>query len=47
MINAGGVPLDTSLDATKTATALGVELPDLDTMLARLRAQLEASWSVA
>jgi dTDP-4-dehydrorhamnose reductase len=31
------VPYDTRLDATATAAALGVELPDLDTQLARLR----------
>jgi dTDP-4-dehydrorhamnose reductase len=30
------VPYDTSLDATATAAALGVELPDLDTQLQRL-----------
>jgi dTDP-4-dehydrorhamnose reductase len=35
------VPYDTSLDATATAKRLGVELPDLDTMLARLRVELE------
>lgn len=40
-INAGGVPYDTSLDATRTAATLGVELPDVDAMLARLRLQLE------
>jgi dTDP-4-dehydrorhamnose reductase len=36
----GGIPYDTRLDATATAAALGVALPDLDTMLARLRAEL-------
>lgn len=36
----GRVPYDTRLDARATAAALGVELPDLDTMLARLRAEL-------
>jgi len=36
------VPYDTSLDATATAARLGVTLPDLDTMLARLRADLAA-----
>jgi dTDP-4-dehydrorhamnose reductase len=36
----GRVPADTRLDARATAAALGVELPDLDTMLARLRAEL-------
>jgi dTDP-4-dehydrorhamnose reductase len=35
------VPYDTSLDATATAARLGVELPDLDTMLARLRVELD------
>jgi dTDP-4-dehydrorhamnose reductase len=30
------VPYDTRLDATATAATLGVELPDLDTQLARL-----------
>jgi dTDP-4-dehydrorhamnose reductase len=44
---AGGVPFDTRLDATATAAALGVALPSLDTMLARLHSQLETSWSVA
>jgi dTDP-4-dehydrorhamnose reductase len=37
----GGIPRDTRLSATVTAAALGVELPDLETMLARLRAELE------
>jgi dTDP-4-dehydrorhamnose reductase len=36
------VPYDTSLDATATARRLGVELADLDTMLARLRVELDA-----
>jgi dTDP-4-dehydrorhamnose reductase len=43
-INAGGVPRDTSLDATRTAAALDAALPDVDTMLARLRVQLEEAW---
>jgi dTDP-4-dehydrorhamnose reductase len=34
------VPYDTRLDATATAAALGVELPDLDTQLARLERSL-------
>ena len=40
------VPVDTRLDATATATRLGVELPDLATTLERLRLQLQegASW---
>ncbi|HMJ37809.1 MAG TPA: sugar nucleotide-binding protein [Baekduia sp.] len=44
---AGGVPFDTRLDATATAAALDAELPDLDTMLARLRAELDPSRSAA
>jgi len=43
----GGAPFDTRLDATRTAAALGVELPDLGTMLSRLRAQLEECRSPA
>ena len=35
-----GVPYDTRLDATATAAALDCELPDLDTTLARLGAEL-------
>jgi hypothetical protein len=35
------VPYDTRLDAAGTAARLGVELPDLDTHLARLRRELE------
>jgi len=35
------VPYDTSLDAAATAARLGVELPSLDAMLARLRVDLE------
>jgi dTDP-4-dehydrorhamnose reductase len=35
------VPYDTRLDATATAAALGVGLPDLDTQLARLRHEME------
>jgi dTDP-4-dehydrorhamnose reductase len=34
------VPYDTRLDATATAAALGVELPDLDSQLARLERSL-------
>jgi dTDP-4-dehydrorhamnose reductase len=41
------VPADTRLDAAATARALGVELPDLDSMLRRLRVELESSWSLA
>jgi dTDP-4-dehydrorhamnose reductase len=43
----GGAPFDTRLDATFTAAALDVELPDLDAMLARLRTELEECWSLA
>jgi dTDP-4-dehydrorhamnose reductase len=43
---AGAVPYDTRLDARATARLLGVELPDLDTQLARLRHELEAlAWA--
>jgi len=37
----GAVPRDTRLDATATAAALGVELPGVDALLARLRAEIE------
>ncbi|HEY3728221.1 MAG TPA: sugar nucleotide-binding protein [Solirubrobacteraceae bacterium] len=37
------VPRDTRLDAAATAARLAVDLPDLATMLARLRAELENS----
>jgi hypothetical protein len=52
VVSGGGIPRDTRLDATATAQALEVELPDLRTMLERLRAQVESSqvessWSVA
>jgi dTDP-4-dehydrorhamnose reductase len=40
---AQAVPYDTRLDATATARVLGVELPDLDTELARLRHEMEAT----
>jgi dTDP-4-dehydrorhamnose reductase len=43
----GAVPADTRLDGAATAAALDVELPDLDTMLARLRHQLEGAWATA
>ena len=36
----GPVPFDTSLDASATAAALGLEAPDLTTQLQRLRAEL-------
>lgn len=41
------VPYDTRLDGTATAARLGVELPGLDVMLGRLRAELESCWSAA
>lgn len=44
---AGRVPDDTRLDATATAAALGTRLPNLDTMLARLRHELEGTWATA
>jgi dTDP-4-dehydrorhamnose reductase len=42
VVSGGGIPRDTRLDATATAGVLGVELPDLATMLGRLRLQMEA-----
>jgi dTDP-4-dehydrorhamnose reductase len=42
-----GVPRDTRLDASLTATMLDVTLPALDTQLARLRAEMERAWSVS
>jgi dTDP-4-dehydrorhamnose reductase len=36
------VPVDTSLDATATATALEARLPDLSTLLGRLRREVES-----
>jgi dTDP-4-dehydrorhamnose reductase len=44
--NAAG-PYDTSLDATYTAEALGVELRGVDSLLTELRNQLEEAWSAA
>jgi dTDP-4-dehydrorhamnose reductase len=46
-VGAERVPRDTRLDAGFTARALGVELPNLDTMLVRLRAEVESSCSMA
>jgi dTDP-4-dehydrorhamnose reductase len=37
----GGIPVDTRLDTTATAAALDTALPDLDAMLAALRAELD------
>jgi dTDP-4-dehydrorhamnose reductase len=42
VLDGGRVPRDTSLDARATAAALDVELPGVDAMLARLRAELES-----
>jgi dTDP-4-dehydrorhamnose reductase len=39
------VPYDTRLDATRTAAWLDADLPDLDTTLARLGAELDTAWS--
>jgi dTDP-4-dehydrorhamnose reductase len=39
------VPRDTRLGAAVTAARLGVELPSLEAMLARLRGELEGSWT--
>jgi dTDP-4-dehydrorhamnose reductase len=47
VFGAGAIPHDTRLDATATAARLGVELPDLETTLARLRAELEAARAAA
>jgi len=47
VFGAGAIPHDTRLDAAHTAAALGAELPDLATTLARLRAELETAWSHA
>jgi dTDP-4-dehydrorhamnose reductase len=41
------IPYDTRLDATRTAALLGARLPDLDTTLARLGAELDTAWSTA
>jgi dTDP-4-dehydrorhamnose reductase len=41
------VPYDTSLDATATAAALDADLPDVDSILARLRREMEECWSAA
>ena len=47
VFGAGAVPCDTRLDAAVTARRLGVELPDLDTTLRRLQAELETVGSPA
>jgi hypothetical protein len=47
VVGAGRIPRDTRLDATETAARLGVELPGVDAMLRRLRAEVESSWSLA
>jgi dTDP-4-dehydrorhamnose reductase len=40
VLEGGRIPHDTSLDARATAAALGVELPGVDAMLARMREEL-------
>jgi hypothetical protein len=47
VISGGGIPRDMRLDATATARALGVELPDLASLLGRLRVQIETQSEVA
>jgi len=47
VIPAGGAPFDTRLDARATASALAVELADLDAMLARLRTELHEHRGIA
>jgi len=42
VLGGGRVPRDTSLDARATAAALGVELPGVDALLTRLRAELDS-----
>jgi dTDP-4-dehydrorhamnose reductase len=39
------IPYDTRLDAARTAALLDADLPDLDTTLARLGAELDTAWS--
>ncbi len=46
-VDAGRIPEDTRLDATATSEKLGVQLPNLDTTLARLRHELEGAWATA
>ena len=46
VVSGGAVPRDTRLDATSTARALAVVLPDLATMLGRLRVQMEVGLEV-
>ncbi|HET6551164.1 MAG TPA: hypothetical protein VFG79_22045, partial [Solirubrobacter sp.] len=41
------IPVDTRLDAARTAATLGVELPDLATTLQRLQDELDAVRSLA
>jgi dTDP-4-dehydrorhamnose reductase len=43
----GRIPCDTRLDGARTAARLDAELPDLETTLGRLRAELEAARVVA
>ncbi len=46
-LGAERIPCDTRLDARATARTLATELPDLDTMLGRLRAELDGVWCPA
>jgi dTDP-4-dehydrorhamnose reductase len=45
--NGWRIPFDTSLDASATAAALDADLPDVDTILARLRREMERCSSPA
>lgn len=44
VLGGGDVPRDTRLDAGATAVRLDTQLPDLTTMLAQLRDELELAW---
>jgi hypothetical protein len=39
----GAIPVDTRLDTTATAAALGTTMPGLDAMLNRLRGELDGT----
>jgi dTDP-4-dehydrorhamnose reductase len=47
VVSGEAIPRDTRLDAAATAKALGLELPDLTTTLARLRCEIEDAWGKA
>jgi dTDP-4-dehydrorhamnose reductase len=47
VLSGEAVPRDTRLDAAATAQALGLELPDLTTTLARLRCEVDDAWGKA